>query len=61
MGKAIIFRQFVRQSQRITDSLSISGGLFLASFFIKGYFVARRRKVDIIHSHWFVRPALSAT
>lgn len=27
---------------------------FLASFFIKGYFVARRRKVDIIHSHWFV-------
>ena len=27
---------------------------FLASFLIKGYFVAKREKPDIIHSHWFV-------
>jgi hypothetical protein len=27
---------------------------FLASFLIKGFFVARRRKADIIHSHWFI-------
>jgi len=31
---------------------------FLVSFLIKGYFVARRRKAAIIHSHWFVPAGL---